>query len=70
MSLFQYLQLQPIDPQEDGTLSELDQYAEDDTIDLSYEPDGEELVHEWELIEHDMHDENVASSLAAIDEHR
>jgi len=55
MSLFQYLQLQPIDPQDDGTISELDAYAEDETIDLSGDEDGATLLREWEQISQDLH---------------
>ncbi len=45
MSLFQYLQLQPIEePLDDGTPSELDTYLQDDTIDLSSETSGEEIA--------------------------
>ncbi len=56
MSLFSYLQLQPIDPQDDGTISDLDEYSEDETIDLTQDADGEELIHEWEEITRDLHD--------------
>lgn len=55
MSLFQYLQLQPIDPQEDGTVSDLDQYNEDEVIDLTQDEDGEALVREWEEISESLH---------------
>ena len=55
MSLFQYLQLQPIDPQDDGTVSDLDQYNEDEVIDLSADEDGETLIQEWEQITNDLH---------------
>ena len=55
MSVFQYLQLQPIDPQDDGTTSALDEFAQDETIDLTQEADGEELIREWDEIEHDLH---------------
>ena len=55
MSLFQYLKLQPIDPQDDGTVSDLDEYAEDEVIDLSGDEDGEVLVQEWEEISNDLH---------------
>lgn len=58
MSLFQYLQLQPIDPQEDGTVSELDQYAEDEVIDLSQDEDGAALLREWTEITEALHDPN------------
>jgi len=56
MSLFEYLQLQPIDPQEDGTVSDLDAYREDDVIDLSGDEDGESLQRGWDRISHDLHD--------------
>lgn len=55
MSLFNYLQLQPIDPQDDGTVSDLDEYASDDTIDLSGDTDGEALAREWAAIEEELH---------------
>lgn len=55
MSLFQYLQLQPIDPQDDGTVSDLDRYDEDEVIDLTEDADGEELVREWDEIQRDLH---------------
>lgn len=55
MSLFQYLQLQPIDPQDDGTVSDLDQYEEDEVIDLSQDEDGATLLQEWEEISKDLH---------------
>lgn len=55
MSIFNYLQLQPVDPQDDGSVSELDEYAEDEVIDLSQDEDGEVLAEEWEAISQDMH---------------
>lgn len=58
MSLFQYLQLQPIDPQDDGTISDLDKYEEDETIDLSADTDGETLEQEWDKITRDLHGTN------------
>lgn len=54
MSLFQYLQLQPVDPQDDGSVSDLDEYDHDEVIDLVDE-DGADLVREWEEISNDMH---------------
>jgi hypothetical protein len=59
MSLFNYLQLQPIDPQDDGSVSDLDQYNEDEVIDLSGDEDGEQLLRAWEEIAKDMHDTPV-----------
>ena len=55
MSLFQYLELQPIEPQEDGTVSDLDKYDEDEVIDLTQDEDGEILVREWEEITEALH---------------
>ncbi len=55
MSLFPYLQLQPIDPQDDGTVSDLDKYEEDETIDLTADNDGEMLEQAWEQITKDLH---------------
>jgi hypothetical protein len=57
MTLFPYLQLQPIDPQDDGTISDLDKYEEDEVIDLTSDTDGETLEREWDEITNDMHSE-------------
>ena len=62
MSLFQYLQLQPIDPQDDGTVSDLDQYDADEVIDLTEDADGEELVREWDQIQRDLHSGDDAAA--------
>ena len=49
MSILNYLQLQPVEPDDDGkTTSPLDEYAQDETIDLTHDTDGEELVQSWE----------------------
>ncbi len=51
MSQYQYLQLQPLEPNDDGSDdSDLDKYDEDETIDLSQDIDGEELQNEWQQI--------------------
>jgi len=55
MTFYKYLQLQPIDPQDDGSLSELDFFEQDEVIDLNQEADGEELLREWEEITNDLH---------------
>jgi len=55
MSLFQYLQLQPIDPQDDGSVRELDTYEQDEVIDLTQDEDGAALLQEWEEITKDLH---------------
>lgn len=54
-SVFHYLKLQPVDPQDDGSVSDLDQYEEDDVIDLSEEAEGAEIMQAWDQIERDMH---------------
>jgi hypothetical protein len=44
MSIFPFLQLQPLEePSDDGTLSDLDVYEQDDTIDLTHDITEEEL---------------------------
>ncbi len=55
MSVFQFLELQPIDPQEDGSVSELDLYEHDDVIDLDEEADGEALAQAWDTMERELH---------------
>lgn len=62
MSVFNYLQLQPIDPQDDGTVSTLDQFEQDEQIDLTQETDGEELAREWTEIEEAMKQEDESNS--------
>lgn len=57
MSLLNYLQLQPVDPQEDGSISELDRYTEDDVIDLSQDIDEATLDEGWSRMMQDMHED-------------
>lgn len=52
---YQFLQLQPIDPQDDGVTSDLDEYSEDETIDLTQETDEATLDHAWEQVMNAMH---------------
>lgn len=54
MSIYKYLQLQPVDPQDDGTTSDLDEYAQDETIDLTHDIDERALDEAWEKIEQDF----------------
>lgn len=58
MTLLQFLQLQPIDPQEDGSVSELDTFQEDDTIDLSNDTDGDSLEQAWDKMTQDIHEDD------------
>lgn len=60
MSLFQHLQLQPVEPMDDGSVSELDVGAysnEDDTIDLSQDLDGAFLEESINKMFQDVHEE-------------
>lgn len=59
MSLLQYLQLQPIDPQDDGTVSDLDDFPQDELIDLTEEDDGDKLAQSWEEIDETLHSMSV-----------
>ena len=53
MSIFPFLQLQPVEPSEDGTLSELDTFEQDDTIDLDNDISEEELERFENMLEED-----------------
>ncbi len=55
MSILKYLQLQPVDPKNDGTDdSDLDQYAKDETISLKDNIDAQALDKEWSDIVSDL----------------
>lgn len=54
MTVLQYLELQPVEPQDDGSISELDQFAADETINLDDETDAQQLIQEWDEIERDL----------------
>jgi hypothetical protein len=54
MSIYKYLQLQPVDPQDDGTTSALDEYDQDETIDLNSDIDEQTLDAAWNRIEEDF----------------
>ncbi|NCO10315.1 hypothetical protein GW930_00190 [Candidatus Saccharibacteria bacterium] len=69
MTLFQYLQLQPVDSQDDGSVSDLDQYEEDETLDLTQDIDEETLDEEWERVLKDMHsDPSGQAPIASADD--
>ena len=55
MSVYQYLKLQPVDPQDDGSVSDLDLYEQDETIDLDEDTENIDIVTAWEKLERDMH---------------
>lgn len=55
MSLLQYLKLQPVEPNDDGSSdSPLDSYTPDEMITLDNYIDGIELEHEWDQIVQDI----------------
>lgn len=56
MSVYEYLQLQPLEPQEDGTISDLDKFEIDETIDLTEEAEGAEIIQAWDRLSKDMHE--------------
>ncbi|UTX51210.1 hypothetical protein KI440_03310 [Candidatus Saccharibacteria bacterium TM7i] len=58
MSLLQYLELQPVDIDSDGfiTDSALNEYREDDTIDLSSDDGETNLIDSWLHFDDDMHE--------------
>ena len=55
MSIYTYLQLQPVDPQDDGTVSDLDEYEHDETINLQEDIDEQTLDEAWNRIVEDFH---------------
>ena len=55
MSLLQYLKLQPVEPNDDGTsTSPLDDYAQDDSISLTDDFDAQALDQAWSSIVKDI----------------
>lgn len=63
MSLFPYLQLQTIDPQDDGTISDLDQYEEDETFDLNNDTDGETIERKLDEMIRGLHENTNNQSM-------
>lgn len=68
MSILHYLQLQPVDPQEDGTISDLDDYAQDETIDLQSDIDEQTLDEAWNHIVEDLKSDPDPLNFADSDE--
>ena len=50
MSILNFLQLQPVEPTDDGTISPLDAYEQDETLDLSADIDESVLDQAWDLV--------------------
>ena len=59
MSILHFLQLQPVDPQDDGTKSDLDIFEEDEQIDLQHDIDEQELDNAWDNILKDIEQDPV-----------
>lgn len=57
MSILNYLQLQPVDPTDDGTISPFDQYDQDETIDLTEDIDDSVLEQAWDTVINDFHED-------------
>ncbi len=62
MTIYNYLQLQPVDPQDDGTTSDLDQYAQDETIDLNSDIDEQTLDESWDKVIQDLQQDPLSFS--------
>jgi hypothetical protein len=54
MSILNYLQLQPVEPTDDDSVSPLDEYEHDETIDLDADIDESVLDEEWEAVINDL----------------
>jgi len=67
MSIYTYLQLQPVDPQDDGTVSDLDEYQADESIDLQDDIDEQTLDAAWDKIVNDLHNDPEPLNFADLD---
>jgi len=56
MSIYHFLQLQPVEPSDDGTVSPLDEYEADETIDLNDDISEEVLDQAWDAVLNDPDD--------------
>lgn len=54
MSIYKFLQLQPVDPRDDGTTSALDQFDPDETFDLKHDIDEQTLDNAWDKVIKDL----------------
>jgi hypothetical protein len=57
MSILQFLQLQPVEPSDDDTVSPLDAYEHDETIDLTDDIDESVLANEWDMVINDLNED-------------
>lgn len=56
LTILKYLKLQPVEPADDGTISPLDAYEQDETIDLSSDIDEAVLDQAWAAVLDDQDD--------------
>jgi hypothetical protein len=54
LNILKYLKLQPVEPTDDGTVSPLDEYQQDETIDLNNDIDEAVLEQEWDAVINDL----------------
>lgn len=54
MSILPFLQLQPVEPTDDDSVSPLDEYEPDETLDLNADVDESVLDQEWDMVMNDM----------------
>ncbi|RWZ78553.1 MAG: hypothetical protein EOT05_02275 [Candidatus Microsaccharimonas sossegonensis] len=54
MSILNFLQLQPVEPTDDDTVSPLDEYEHDETIDLNADIDESVLDEELDMVINDL----------------
>lgn len=66
MSILHFLQLQPVEPTDDETVSPLDAYEHDETIDLNADIDESVLNEGWDMVMNDL--KNDREKLTFTDE--
>jgi len=54
LTILKYLKLQPVEPTDDGSISPLDEYEQDETIDLNADIDENVLDQEWDSVIKDL----------------
>ena len=54
LNILKYLKLQPLEPTDDGKTSPLDEYEQDEVIDLNSDIDEATLDQEWETVINDL----------------
>ena len=57
MSIFNYLELQPVEPNDDGQVSDLDTYDQDEVINLQEDIDELTLENGWDQVIKDLQED-------------